>query len=155
MAVHKKVGENPLFEPAVAAEFSAYLQVPHDTLHCELLGISKVLAEHAAELMNERTRRLVQARVAVLAASKLCNVFNLDVVNRWNGRDIRQFIRVASLVLAGLPGIPADLLECCMLEAHVLWYLTNPEWSTKLETEFVQIFTKQRFALFQNLIPTS
>lgn len=131
LALHKAVGSNPLFRREIALHFNPFVQIPHDVLHCELLGISKKLAELVAA-SSPAVQQLLNRRIAALCDARVCKRFKIGAVARWNGRDLKQFIRVAMVLLPGVPGISEDLATCCILESQLLWFLTNLEWPMRL-----------------------
>ena len=152
--LHKEVAENPLFmsETLNHRLFNPHQQITHDTLHTELLGNSKKLAKYVYDSTTPTVRELINNRVRALIRRGHCKRIDINQCQMWSGRDIRQFIRVAPVILQNIQEIPDDLYMCIELEAELLWYLTCPEWSTVLEGEFIQCYTQQR-KLQQVLFP--
>jgi hypothetical protein len=142
--LHKAVLDNPLFEERMVTVFNPHVQVPHDVLHSEQLGISKKLARLVADMASESSRNLIDRRIEMLARAKMCQCIKIRHVGTWNGRDLRQFIRVAPVVCSGVPGLTDLLIECLLAEAQVMWYLTCPDWNTVLEADFQETYERQR-----------
>lgn len=142
--VHKRIRENPLFRDLLLGVFDPYRQIPHDSLHSDMLGIGKHMGLAARDLLTKEGKIVVNARVRVLAKRGICNIVDIGEAATWNGRDIRQFSRIAPIVLSGLDTIPALLLECFQKEAELIWYLTLPDWCTSLEQEFSATYKRQR-----------
>lgn len=88
---------------------------------------------------------IITSRIYKLVQLKKCQKIDLQQAARWNGRDLRTFIKIAPIVLYDLQGIAKNLIDCCLLEAQVMWYLTNPDWCKKLVPDFTTTYEKQRF----------
>lgn len=142
--LHKEVLQNPLFDGSLLALFDPHVQIPHDILHSELLGISKKLAQATLTYASASAVKLIEKRVVQLARQGKCNYVDIKKCGKWTGRDIKQFIRIAPIILEGIAGIPSNLVQCCHYEAQVLWYLSNPEWVTAINDDFTATYQKQR-----------
>lgn len=125
--------------------FDPYRQVPHDSLHSDMLGISKHMAMSVRDSLSKANATIVNSRIRLLAQRGLCNTVNIFEAATWNGRDLRQFSRIGPVVLAGISDVSPLLLRCYQKEAELIWYLTFQDWCTSLESEFISTYKKQRY----------